>query len=92
MKTFTSALTLALATIAIAAPAAEPASLDKRAVTGSITVYANANYGGASQVIQFNNLNSQVCVSTRLSDALNNQVSSARLAREGSDFNCRLWK
>ncbi|KAF2650639.1 hypothetical protein K491DRAFT_782453 [Lophiostoma macrostomum CBS 122681] len=75
-------------TLGLAAAAAAPASLQKR-VAGSITLYPNANFGGAGTTINFN-INEATCVASTLPSDIDNQASSVRLSAEHAGFNCRL--
>lgn len=87
MKTFSAALTLALATVTLAAPAAE---IEKR-VQASITLYPNTNYGGSGFTINFES-DPGSCVSTQLPSSIDNQASSFRLSGDTERFNCRLYE
>ena len=82
---FTSTLfTLSLAALSIAAPA----PLGKRA-TGSITLFVDKDFGGASQTFNFD-VDVQTCIAATLPAGIDAQASSVRLSTEHGGFNCRL--
>jgi hypothetical protein len=84
MQFTTTIFTLYLAALSVAAPA----SLEKR-VTGSITLFADKDFGGASQTFNFD-VDAQTCIAATLPAGIDAQASSVRLSAENGGFNCRL--
>ncbi|KAF2787945.1 hypothetical protein K505DRAFT_379243 [Melanomma pulvis-pyrius CBS 109.77] len=83
MQSIITLTTLFLATLTLGAP-----TIEKRA-SGSITLFADKNYGGASQTFSFN-VDGQTCIAPVLAGNIDRQASSVRLSGEHAGFNCRL--
>ncbi|KAF2011082.1 hypothetical protein BU24DRAFT_427291 [Aaosphaeria arxii CBS 175.79] len=88
MKT-TSSTAAILATL-LATTMASP--VQKREVSGSVTLFPETNFGGTGYTISFTIDGQGACVEPSLPASIDNQASSVQLSGENAGFYCRLYE